>query len=67
MSELKTLKDEFRLLTLKKILDVRHNIKLCQKKNHVQQVAYSTYHDCLTQICFTCGDISTNLKEEDLK
>ena len=61
------LKDEFRLLTLKKISDVRHNIKLCQKKKHVQQVVYSTYHDCLTQICFTCGDISTNLTEEDLK
>jgi len=60
------MKKEFRLLMLKKISDVRHNIKICQKKGHIQQVAYSTYHDCLTQICFTCKDISTNLKEEDL-
>lgn len=35
--------------------------RVCQKDNHVQQVAYSTYHDVLTQICFTCKKIRTNM------
>jgi len=38
-------------------------IKACQEDNHIQQVAYSTYHDCLTQVCFTCKIIRTNLKQ----
>ncbi len=42
-------------------------IKQCQKNNHVQQVAFSTYHHALTQICFTCSNIRTSIKEEDLK
>lgn len=56
------MKEDFRLLELNRMSDVKHNIKLCQKKGHIQQVAYSTYHNCLTQICFTCRDISTNIK-----
>lgn len=35
----------------------------CQEKEHTQQVAYSTYHNALTQICFTCKKIYTNLEE----
>ena len=41
---------------------VRNAIKNCQEKNHIQQVAYSTYHDALTQICFTCRKIRTNIE-----
>ena len=39
----------------------------CQKKNHVQQVAYSTYHDSLTQVCFTCMRVRTTIKNEDIR
>ena len=47
--------------------DVEMDISRCQKKNHIQQVAFSTYHHALTQICFTCDKIRTSIKEEDLK
>lgn len=40
---------------------VREHIKLCQRKNHKQQVAYTTYHDALTQLCFTCKSVRTSL------
>ena len=46
---------------------VRDKIQTCQKKKHIQQVAFSTYHDCLTQICFTCKMVRTELSEEELK
>ncbi len=45
---------------------VRAVIKGCQSLNHVQQVSFSTYHDALTQICYTCESIRTSMKEEDL-
>lgn len=41
--------------------EVKEWIKKCEGK-HVQQVAYSSYHDALTQICFNCGKVRTNLK-----
>lgn len=44
--------------------EVKKAIELCQGKNHIQQVAFSTYHNCLTQICFTCKCIRTELKEK---
>lgn len=47
--------------------DVEMEIMRCQKLNHIQQVAFSTYHHALTQICFTCDRVRTSLKEEDLK
>lgn len=53
--------------TTKLIIEVRNKIRDCQKKGHIQQVAYSTYHDCLTQICFTCDCVLTSLYEEELK
>ena len=40
-------------------------IEQCQEKGHIQQVAFSTYHNCLTQICFTCQKIRTSMKEDD--
>ena len=39
--------------------EVKAHIKLCEGK-HRQQVAYSSYHDALTQICFDCKRIRTN-------
>jgi len=45
---------------------VKQWIKNCEGE-HVQQIAYSSYHDALTQICFGCRKIRTSLKEEDLK
>ena len=44
---------------------VKDNIKLCEGK-HIQQIAYSSYHDALTQICFGCKLIRTSLKKEDV-
>ena len=41
--------------------EVKENISKCEGK-HTQQVAYSSYHDALTQICFNCNKIRTNLK-----
>lgn len=55
------------IICLKTIEDVEKEIKECQRLKHVQQVAYSTYHNALTQICFTCKTVRTNIKEEDLK
>ena len=50
-------------LTIEEIL---LKIKDCEGK-HIQQVAFSTYHKALTQICFGCGKVRTMLKEGDLK
>ena len=47
-------------------IDVEVMIKKCQKENHVQQVAFSTYHHALTQICFTCNKIRTSMNKEDI-
>lgn len=45
--------------------DVKKHIKACEGK-HVQQVAYSSYHDSLTQVCFGCNKVRTSLKREDV-
>lgn len=42
---------------------VKEIIAVCQKQNHLQQVAYSTYHGCLTQVCFTCAKVRTSLND----
>lgn len=42
--------------------EVEHSIEHCQEQNHIQQVAYSTYHGALTQICFTCKKIRTSIQ-----
>ena len=41
--------------------EVREYIKKCEG-SHTQQVVYSTFHDALTQICYGCKKIRTNLK-----
>lgn len=40
--------------------DVRRHIQNCEGK-HVQQVAYSTFHDGLTQVCFGCRKVRSSL------
>jgi hypothetical protein len=40
--------------------EVRRHIQECEGK-HRQQVAYSSFHDALTQICYGCKKIRTNL------
>lgn len=60
------MKREFEVIFLKDQEDVKKNIKLCEGK-HIQQIAYSSYHDALTQICFGCQTIRTSLKKEDVK
>lgn len=40
--------------------DVRKHIQDCEG-HHMQQVAYSTFHDALTQICYGCLKIRSNI------
>lgn len=40
---------------------LRGCIRSCQEEGHVQQVAFSTYHNALTQICFTCSAVRTSI------
>lgn len=44
---------------------VKDHIKACEG-NHIQQIAYSSYHDAFTQICFGCKKVRTSLKEKDV-
>lgn len=41
------------------IEDVHKQIQECEGK-HSQQIAYSSFHDALTQICFGCQKIRSN-------
>lgn len=43
---------------------VKNHIKSCEGK-HIQQIAYSSYHNALTQICFGCDEVRTSLKEKE--
>jgi hypothetical protein len=42
--------------------DVEMAIIRCQENNHIHQVAFSTFHHALTQVCFTCGKIRTSMR-----
>ena len=44
---------------------VKDAIKECEGK-HIQQIAYSSYHEAFTQICFGCGKVRTSLKEDEV-
>ena len=46
--------------------EIREHIQHCEG-THIQQVVYSTYHDALTQVCYGCKKIRTNLKEQEVK
>jgi len=52
---------KFELEYCRSIDEIRKKIKDCEQSRHVQQVAYSTYEDSFTQICFGCKKIRTNL------
>ena len=39
---------------------IRAIIQECEG-NHKQQVVYSTYHDALTQICYGCKMVRSNV------
>lgn len=41
--------------------EVREQIRKCESL-HTQQVAYSTFHDGLTQLCYGCKKIRTTIK-----
>ncbi len=58
--------EEFRLIFCDSGEEVKNYIKSCEGR-HIQQVAYSSYHDALTQICFNCKRIRTSLKEKDVR
>lgn len=40
--------------------EVREHIRECEGK-HTQQAIYSTFHDTLTQVCYGCFKVRTNL------
>ena len=42
------------------IEEVREQIRNCEGR-HTQQIAYSSFHDCLTQICWGCKVIRSNI------
>jgi len=46
----------FQFERLDSMEDVRKQIQECEGK-HSQQIAYSSFHDCLTQVCFVCRKI----------
>ena len=58
--------EEFGLIFCDNQGEVKNYIKICEGK-HVQQVAYSSYHDALTQVCFGCKRIRTSLKKEEVQ
>ena len=40
--------------------EIRKHIQNCEGR-HTQQVIYSTFHDALTQVCFGCKKIRSNI------
>lgn len=44
--------------------EVRNNIRSCEGK-HMQQVAFSTFHDSITQVCYSCKKIRTSILGEN--
>lgn len=50
----------FEFEQLKTIEDVVKQVKECEGR-HSQQVAFSSFHNCLTQICFGCHKIRSNI------
>ena len=41
--------------------EVIEHSKICHNEEHVQQAIYSVYHTVLTQICFDCAVVRTNM------
>jgi len=55
------MKELFELKRLDSMEEVRKYIRACEGR-HTQQAIYSTFHDCLTQVCYGCKKIRTNKK-----
>ncbi len=51
----------FELEHFEEMEEIRKRIQECEGQ-HKQQVAYSTFHDALTQICYGCKKIRTSIK-----
>ncbi len=45
--------------------EVEGFIIICEGR-HIQQVSYSTYHNALTQVCFGCKKVRSNISKEEL-
>jgi len=43
--------------------DIRKHIQECEGR-HTQQAVYSTFHDALTQICYGCKKVRSNIRRE---
>ena len=41
--------------------DIRKHIQECEGR-HTQQAVYSTFHDALTQICYGCKKVRSNIR-----
>lgn len=42
--------------------EVREHIQNCEG-HHTQQAIFSTFHDALTQICYVCKKVRSNLNQ----
>ena len=51
----------FKYEHIETIDEVREHIKSCEGR-HSQQVAFSTFHHALTQVCFGCRVIRSSIK-----
>ncbi len=49
----------FQFEVLETMEDVRKQIQECEGQ-HSQQIAYSSFHDRLTQVCFGCQKVRSN-------
>lgn len=43
--------------------EVRKHIQECEGR-HTQQAIYSTFHDCLTQVCYGCLKVRSTIRRE---
>ena len=47
--------------------NVKNKLKDCEKAKHIQQVAFSAFHNALTQVCFTCRKVRTEVNSSKVK
>ncbi len=50
--------DEYKVIMTKLVKAVSQD---CEQKKHRQQVSYSTYHSAMTQVCFDCKMVRTQI------
>lgn len=46
--------------------EVRKHIQDCEGR-HTQQAIYSTFHDCLTQLCYGCKKVRSTIYRPELE